>query len=768
MQGIKPIIRDFLAQELNSPSFKIKRLNGYDNVNYLVDTGAHKYVFKTYVFDQELFDLLEAENKVLQFLQEENNTDYPACIPFKDGTYLKIIKGENSAIACRMLSYLEGDFLGDMGHDEGLITSFGEYLARLDLKLQGINNYTLKARKFNWDIQYLELNKPYLENIADPKRRRLVKYFMLQFDEIVRPVFSELRQQLIHNDANEWNVLTTNNTVTGIIDFGDLTHSFLINELAVAMTYVMYDKDDPVTWAKVLLKAYHQILPLEEIEISLLYYLIAARLCMSVCNSAHASRQHPENTYATVSEKNAWQLLHRWLKINPIAFENQLRKTIGWEPKKAQETVSVKSRRHQHISTTYTLSYHQPIHMVRSAFQYMYDAHGNTFLDAYNNIPHVGHSHPAIVEAGQRQMARLNTNTRYLFDHLARYVEKLQAKFPPSLNKVYLVNSGSAATDLALRMAKFHTQLEDIMVMELGYHGNTQTAIEVSDYKFNNPKGLGIGQHILKTEVPDTYKGAYKSSDQNAGIKYAQDAIKQIKEHPRPIAAFIAEPILGCAGQVPLAPGYLKALYPAVRAQGGVCISDEVQTGFGRMGDHFWGYEMQDVIPDIVILGKPIANGHPMGAVICTDTIATSFEKGVEFFSSFGGNPVSCDIASAVLDVIEEEQLQQNAKDVGHYYMSQLKALMARYPSIGDVRGAGLFIGVEIVQPDTLDPNPKLAKHIKNVLRENNILISTDGYHDNILKSKPPLCFNKDNVDTVVAGIESVLEIGDLKFEIGN
>jgi 4-aminobutyrate aminotransferase-like enzyme len=395
--------------------------------------------------------------------------------------------------------------------------------------------------------------------------------------------------------------------------------------------------------------------------------------------------------------------------------------------------------------------------MVKSAFQYMYDAEGNTFLDAYNNIPHVGHSHPKVVEAAQRQLAKLNTNTRYIYDELADYAEKLLKHFPSQLNKVFFVNSGSAASDLAVRMANNHTKSNTMMVMESGYHGNTQIAIDISDYKFNNPKGDGQKNHIIKTILPDTYRGKYTADITNAGTLFGKDAVAQIEQSKQPISAFISEPILGCAGQVPLADGYLKEVYPAIRAQGGICISDEVQTGFGRLGDHFWGYEAYGVIPDMVILGKPIANGHPMGAVVCTLEIAESFEKGVEFFSSFGGNPVSCAIASAVLDVIEEEKLQENAKVVGDYYMSLLKDMMKKYSCIGDVRGSGLFIGFDIVEDNSKTPNTALASHIKNELRNKHILVSTDGPYDNVIKTKPPLCFSKKNAETVVTTVSDIL-----------
>ena len=396
--------------------------------------------------------------------------------------------------------------------------------------------------------------------------------------------------------------------------------------------------------------------------------------------------------------------------------------------------------------------------MQRAAFQYMFDHQGNSFLDAYNNIPHVGHQHPMVVEAGQHQMGKLNTNTRYLYDLLPAYAERLLTKFPKSLNKVFLVNSGSAASDLAIRLAKAHTGFQDLLVMEHGYHGNTQIGINISDYKFNHPKGQGQSSHIHKTILPDTYRGQYHKNDGTAGKAYANEAIQNIKSLSQPLAAFISEPIVGCGGQVPLAKGYLKPLYNTIRGQGGVCISDEVQTGFGRLGDVFWGFEQQDVVPDIVVLGKPMGNGHPVGAVVTTAEIAASFEKGVEFFSSFGGNPVSCAIGMAVLEVMEEEKLQENALEVGNHYMKLLKELGKEHPCIGDVRGSGLFIGIDMVREGSKEAHTALAQHVKNALREQYTLVSTDGPHDNVIKSKPPLCFTKANAERVVDQIRGILK----------
>ncbi|MFC1785008.1 aminotransferase class III-fold pyridoxal phosphate-dependent enzyme [Candidatus Neomarinimicrobiota bacterium] len=751
-------IKKILKTQYDINPIEIKKLWGYENQNYLVITDSKQFVFKTYLYDDDLLPIIEAENDVLLHLKNNNQDGSPLPIVFDNGSYVKVLDIDGEKRICRLLSYLDGTLLGYITPSKNIFKSLGKFTAQLDLQLQLLNNNTIKARKWHWDIQYLDLNKKYIQDISNSRNRSLVKYFIQQYEENVRSLVPELRKSIIHGDVNEWNILVINDQVTGIFDFGDLAYTQLINELAISITNACLYVDNPVSWAAIIFESYNKILPLEEKEIKILYYLIVARLCISVINSAHTRITDPDNKYTFKSEKLAWKSLYQWLKINPIALENKLRTTVGLNPIKPKPTNRMINERYRVVSSIYSLSYSKPIHMVRSAFQYMYDAHGNTFLDAYNNIPHVGHCHPKVVAAGQRQMAKLNTNTRYIYDLLSEYSEKLLSKFPKSLNKVYFVNSGSAASDLAIRLAQAHTGYRNIMVMEHGYHGNTQTGIDISDYKFNSNNGQGQKEYIHKAIIPDTFRGQYTNNDGNAGERYANDAINMLKTSSDTIAAFISEPILGCAGQVPLAKGYLKKLYPEIRNRGGVCISDEVQTGFGRLGNYFWGFEEHEVIPDIVILGKPMGNGHPLGAVVTSAEIAESFNNGVEFFSSFGGNPVSCAIGLAVLEVLDEENLQNNAKEVGTYYRSLLIELQNEFECIGDIRGSGLFVGVEIIEKNTTKPDTKLASTIKDNLRNKNILISTDGPYDNVLKSKPPLCFTKENAQQVVDGIYNTLK----------
>lgn len=752
-------IKLLLKKEYQIEAKEIEVLVGYANLNYKVkDANGSRYILKEYEFDEELMELISAESYVLSILDKKFRGAFPETVSTTRCEFYVENKESNKTKIFRLLSWLDGTFLFDVLHTNELLLSFGEFLAKMDIELMNISSASIKARRIEWDLQYLlELNDR-VSYISDAETKKYIQHFLIQYKENVVHLIPGLRKSTIHNDANDMNVLARNGMVSGMIDFGDMVYAPLINELAVAITYMLYDKADPIQTACQMIQAYHKVLPLQQIEVDQLYYLIAGRLCMSLLNSAYSSRNEPGNEYISVSEKGAKDLIKKWITINPVYAQNEFRKVSGFNPEKVSSIDDALEKRFKHISKAQSVSYKKPIRMAGASFQYMYDVYGNTFLDAYNNIPHVGHQHPKVVEAGQKQMARLNTNTRYVYDLLANYSERLLDKFPKPLNKVFFVNSGSAASDLAIRMAQTYSGSKNLMVMEHGYHGHTRLGIDISHYKFGRKGGKGQADYILKAPIPDTFRGEFKKNDGTAGKQFAKQAINLLNNYPDKIVAFIAEPVVGCAGQVPLAKGYLNELYPAIRAQGGVCISDEVQTGFGRLGSHFWGFELLDVVPDIVVLGKPMGNGHPMGAVITTDKIANSFDNGMEFFSSFGGNPVSCAIGMAVLDVIEEEGLQQNALETGAYFKQLLKELKNKHDSIGDVRGEGLFLGLEFISDtETLLHNTILANHIKNEMREKHILVSTDGPMDNIIKMKPPLCFNKNNALTVVESIDEII-----------
>lgn len=412
--------------------------------------------------------------------------------------------------------------------------------------------------------------------------------------------------------------------------------------------------------------------------------------------------------------------------------------------------------RRTHLGPSLSISYRSPLHIVRGWRQYLYDAEGREYLDCVNNVAHVGHSHPRVVEAARRQMAVLNTNTRYLHENLVEYIERLAATLPEPLRVVYLVCSGSEANELALRLARAHTHRQEAIVVDAAYHGNTNALIDLSPYKFDGPGGRGKPVWVHKAPVPDTFRGPHRGAD--AGSRYAE-SVAEAARSSRGLAAFFCESALGCGGQIVLPDGYLRDAYAAVRESGGVCVADEVQTGFGRAGTHFWTFETQGVVPDIVTLGKPIGNGHPMGAVITTPEIASSFANGMEYFNTFGGNPVSCAVGLAVLDVVRDEGLQENARRAGEYLLGELRGLQARHPLIGDVRGLGLFIGIELVRNlATLEPANYEASYLVERMKERGVLLSTDGPFHNAIKIKPPLVFSREDADRLVRNLDVVLE----------
>ncbi len=420
------------------------------------------------------------------------------------------------------------------------------------------------------------------------------------------------------------------------------------------------------------------------------------------------------------------------------------------------------ARRNRVLSSTLSTSYDNPIKIVKGFGSKLYSETGKQYLDCVNNVCHVGHSNPRIVESMTRQAKVLNTNTRYLHENIVELSSRLREKLPSSLEVCFFVNSGSEANDLALRLAKAATQKENFLVIDSGYHGHTNALIEVSPYKFKGKGGSGKSTHVEVLPMPDTYRGLHQKNLDNVGELYAEHAVEKIASLNQRggLAAFIGETILSCGGQIEPPPGYLKSVYEKVRASGGICIADEVQTGFGRMGSHFWAFETQEVIPDIVTMGKPMGNGHPIAAVVTTRKIAEAFANGMEYFNTFGGNPVSCAVGLAVLHEIDSGRLQENARVIGRHFMSELLLLQKEVEEIGEVRGRGLFLGVELVKSKIgKEPNPELATKVVERMKEKGVLLSTDGPDNNVLKIKPPMVFSRADVDHVISELRLVFNL---------
>jgi 4-aminobutyrate aminotransferase-like enzyme/Ser/Thr protein kinase RdoA (MazF antagonist) len=740
--------------------------------NFLVqNTDGFKYIFKI-ANPSESADILNAQNEVLIYLADQS---FKKIIPKVIPTLIKdliasISTGDGTPYNCRLLSYLEGTFLADYtDQSPTLLQNIGEMLGKMDQTLKKISNPAIH-RYWHWDLKNILDIRPYTCYLSDPGVRRLVEYFLLQFETLVLPRFSDLPQSVIHNDANDHNILIPDqaNDKTmpcTIIDFGDMVYSCTIFELAIALSYIMFKKEDPLLSAIPVIKGYIKRSPLTEEEISILYYCIAARCCQSLTMAAYQRKLQPDNDYLSISEQDARELLFRLVEINPEQAEEVFRQVCGFpsHKKNSYDRKEILGKRSERIGKSFSISYKKPLKIIKGAMQYLYEENGQTFLDCVNNVCHVGHCHPRVVLAAQKQLALLNTNTRYLHDNVLEYAKQLTDLLPDPLNVCFFVNSGSEANELALRLAYNYTNSKEIIILDNAYHGNTSSLIDISPYKYQGKGGRGPGHYTHKAMMPDLYRGPFRREGTNAGSKYAESVsgiIGELQYQDKSPAAFMCESLPGCGGQILLPDQYLETVYQFTRKAGGVCIADEVQVGFGRVGKKFWGFELQNVIPDIITLGKPIGNGHPLAAVVTTSRIADAFNNGMEYFNTFGGNPVSCAIGMAVLDVIKEEDLQGNAERVGKSLMKGLQEIRSDHEIIGDVRGSGLFIGIELVKnKKTLEPASEEAARIVNSMRDKGILLSTDGPDENVIKIKPPLVFDEKNADRVVSTLSEVLSL---------
>ncbi len=449
------------------------------------------------------------------------------------------------------------------------------------------------------------------------------------------------------------------------------------------------------------------------------------------------------------SELNVWKSL--------CPDPNLLFNLEGLKYPKSLSNTDIISYRKEHLGKGMSLSYTEPIQMVRGMGAYLIDQSGTTYLDTVNNVAHVGHEHLSVVKAGQEQMALLNTNTRYLHQNINKLAEELLETFPEELKVVHFVNSGSEANELALRMSKVVTGRQDILASEMGYHGNTNACVEISSYKFDGKGGAGCPKNTHIFPLPDSFRGKYRGVD--SGKKYAAEVelkIKSLTDAGKAPAAFIIEPIISCGGQIELPSGFLAEAYKLVRKAGGLCISDEVQVGCGRLGSTFWGFQQHNVIPDIVTIGKPLGNGHPVAAVVCTKTVADAFANGMEYFNTFGGNPVSCAIATEVLQTIKKEKLDENALEIGSFLKRELLKISQEFTIIKDVRGQGLFIGIEL-NDNNLNPLADQTAYLANRMKDLGVLMSVDGPDHNVLKIKPPMVFSKPNAEQVLFGLKKIL-----------
>ncbi len=670
----------------------------------------------------------------------------------------------------RVFDYLDGVAFFETPEDPRLMKNLGRSLARLDLSLRSFFHPSAKY-PFAWDAQNvdrLSLLAPYVDDIGS---RRAIEQFLEHFTTRVKPMLTRCRAQVVHNDVSFHNVLTDPGNparIAGIFDFGDMIFAPLIQELGITAAEIPARCADPLSRCAEIVSGYHSVVPLEDLEFELLPEMMTARLVQNLLISHWSRKELPwqdirshldgwdESALAMfrLMQSTDTRELGSWLKASCCRPQG-----IAQDADLPESTRSLLARRNKYLGNGGYVAYEKPLNLVRGEGVWLYDTAGTAYLDAYNNVPHVGHCHPRVVAAVAKQTAALNTNTRYLYGALTDYAEQITQTLPQGLDTCYFVSSGSEANDLAWRLAKNWTGNDGGLVLSNAYHGVTDAVYDLSPAeKYNRDE---IKSHIAEMEAPDDFRGPWKRDNPERGILYAQScatAIARLADRGHRPAAFFMDMIMSSNGIMLPPAGYLEEVYRLVHAAGGLCVADEVQSGFGRLGKSMWGFELADITPDIVTFGKSIAGGYPMGLVVTRREISEKLEKTCQFFSTTGGNPVACAAASAVLDIVTGENLTQHADRTGRMLMCGIQDLAEQSPVIGDVRGGGLFIGVDIIKdPVTLEPDPARASNLANTLRDRGVLVGLDGVEHNVLKVRPPMVFRAQHVQLFIDQLESVL-----------
>jgi 4-aminobutyrate aminotransferase-like enzyme/Ser/Thr protein kinase RdoA (MazF antagonist) len=664
----------------------------------------------------------------------------------------------------RLLSWLPGTPLS-RGEplSIGALRHAAAFQARLARGLRGF--FHPHARHFvAWDIQRALLLEPGVQDWVADDARALLADFMARLSHELLPRLPGLRAQVVHGDGHADNLLRAaagSDEIVGVIDFGDLVHAPLVQDLAVTLASFARHGEMSQDNAAAQVEAWNAVLPLEDEELEVLHDLTLLRLATALCLydfRIHATEKPP--AWLREERPDLVRALSKFLALDRGEVLERYRAACGrvGRAPASVDIAKLRERRGRVLGPSYRLFYDRPVHLVRGEGTWLWDAEGRRYLDCYNNVASVGHCHPHVVAALSRQAATLNTHTRYLHDHVVRYAERLTATMPEPLRVCYFVCTGTEANDLAIRIARVVSGQEGVVVSDDSYHGNSNVVGAASTCMY--PKSEQPAW-LATVPPPNGYRGEYRYGTPDIGRKYAAHidrAIAALRERGQGAAAWLCDVIFDSNGTLLPPEGYLEYTARAIRAAGGLFIADEVQSGFYRTGEQMWGFGYADVVPDIVTLGKPIGDGHPVGAVITTPAIAAKFAEKFSYFNTFGGNPVSAAVGMAVLDVLEREGIQQNVIAAGRVLEPGLRKLAQKYPLVADVRGKGLFWGLEIVRDHaTRAPAVAEADRIMNLLREDGFLLGRTGAFDNVIKIRPPLVFAPEHAQMLLEGLDRAL-----------
>jgi 4-aminobutyrate aminotransferase-like enzyme/Ser/Thr protein kinase RdoA (MazF antagonist) len=653
-------------------------------------------------------------------------------------SYRPTVEGPDGPHFVRLLERMRGR-VGGPELDDAAVRVYAATHARLTLALRGFF-HPAAGRELLWDLAHAARLRPLLRAIDDGRRRGLVGDVLDRYEQRVLPAWPRLRQQVVHGDFNLDNILLDErDRISGIVDFGDTGHSALVGDFAIGLASLLRSRraDDVFRVARIAIDGYASRIPFEAAELELLADLVATRLATIVTISAWRVERYPENAeYIQSWDDDSWALLELFDSVGAdrVACE------LGAAPPRAP-TGELARRRTRLLGPALTeLTYRRPVHVVRGEGVWLFESDGRRLLDAYNNVPVVGHCHPRVTEAVVRQTRALNTHSRYLYEPLIELADRLVATMPPGagLDTVVVVNSGSEANDLAWRLATAWSGQTGAIVTDFAYHGFTTAVADFSPEEW--PGGYRPG-HVELIAPP----GSRQSLDAEV-----ERAVARLADRDVGLAATFVDAGFTSEGVRTPPPGELEAIAGRTQAAGALFVADEIQAGHGRTGEHLWAFAAYGVTPDVVTLGKPMGNGYPVAAVIARREIFERLAERTRVFSTFGGNPVAAGAALAVLDVIEDERLIENAGRVGEHLLRSLEALQERFPAVVDVRGRGLLVGVELAEAE-------LAERVVDDLREDGILIGRTGRGENVLKIRPPLVFAEEHADIVVAAIERAL-----------
>ena len=624
--------------------------------------------------------------------------------------------------------------------DEAL-GAFGETSARVGRALRGFFHPSA-ARTMLWDVQHASRTRTLTGAIGDARHRALVERVFDRYDEVVAPAWPSLRAQVVHGDMTVDNALTDEaGLVTGIVDFGDMSHSALLIDLASLLDSLLNERgpDELFRAARLLLDGYQRVTPLEPLELRLMGEVLAARAAVTITISSWRSEQGVEDpAFALRYNESVAQTIAILLDVG----WDEVARRFGAEVPSVGGRAGLIDRREAALGPALEpLTYDEPIQMASARGVWMTDVDGRRFLDAYNNVPCVGHGHPRVAEAIARQARRLNTNLRYLHEGAIELAERLVASCPPGLDTVFFVNSGSEANDLAWRLATTFTGNRGGLCTDYGYHGISEAIAALSPEMWPRRERPAW---VETWPVPDELRGEHTDPSS------FEAALHRLGAAGIAPAAAILDGVMTSDGFATARPELVGAWVDRTRAAGGLWIADEVQGGHGRTGDAMWSFQRFGITPDFVTLGKPMGNGFPVGAVITRSEIARAFADETVFFSTFGGNPVAAAAANAVLDVLADERVLERVTVAGEALRGAIRELAGRYPAIVDVRGAGLAIGVEFA-------DDAATSSVKEGLRERGVLVGTSGRKGNVLKVRPPLAFTSAEVPIFANALDATL-----------